>query len=101
MKAISLACKYPISIISYAIYFSLGIFFFMSDWNYHQEIIRNHGVRIGGVREANGLVLVLYPIAITFVIVSIANALSKENNKFYLWLIAFIIMPLVIYSNVF
>lgn len=100
MKAFLLISKYPVSITFYLIYLSLCIFFFISDWNYHHEIIRNHGMRIGGVREANGLVLILYPMAIVLILVSLINALQKEDNKFHLWLIAFIIVPLVIYSNI-
>jgi hypothetical protein len=82
------------------IYLSLFIMSFLSDWNYHQEIIRNHGVRLGGVREFNAL-LILYPTAILFILISSANVLRKENNKFYLWLIALIIVPLIVYSNLF
>ena len=100
MNAFSLISKHPVSIIFYLIYLSLFVLSFISDWNYQQEIIRNHGVRVGGVREFNALLL-LYPIAILFIIISSVNALHKENNKFYLLLIAFIIIPLVIYSNIF
>ncbi len=99
MKPFLFFGKYPTSIIFYLIYIFLFVMSFISDWKYQQEIIHNHGVRIGGVREFNALLL-LYPIAIVFIIVSSANALRKENNKFYLWLIAFIIIPLVVYSNV-
>ena len=90
--------KYPASIICYLIYITLAILGYISDQQYKMAIERNHGVRIGGVREFSAPMLI-YPLAVIFLIVSSANAIAAKENKFYLWLILFILIPLIVITN--
>jgi hypothetical protein len=74
--------QHPTSVIFYIIYCLL--------W------YSTYGLIFHPMREGGLLVLAGIFTAIVFIIISLVNASQTNNYKFYLWLIVFIVIPVVI-----
>ncbi len=87
--------KYPISIISYLLYFKIFISSSIQQLEYERIVRQNGGKWPYGAREWEGVLVVA--IAIILIIVSSMNAIIRKSKAFYLLSILLIIIPLIIY----
>jgi hypothetical protein len=70
----------------------------MREFDYYRIVKENNGKWPYGVREWDGVLLFL--VGFIFILVSSANAIGAKENKFYLWLILAILIPMGIYMNI-
>lgn len=92
----NLFVKHPVSLIFYFIYVRLFVLSLIRERAYYTIIRQNHGVWPCGVRE-DGLLIPLF--GGIFFLISCANAIASKKNTFYLWLIVFIIVPLLAWTH--
>jgi hypothetical protein len=89
--------KHPISIIFYLIYSGVLISCYLRGQEY-ERMLKLHGNNWPhGVRE-DGLLPFIY--AFIFGLVIGGFAIGAKENKFYLWLLPFIIIPIIILGNI-
>jgi hypothetical protein len=99
MKSTLQLSKHPVLIIFYLVYFLLFISSVKDELDYERIVKQNGGRWPYGVREWDGVLLVL--VGFIFIFISCINAIAySKQTKFYLWLILFIIIPLGIWAHI-
>lgn len=89
--------KHPIAIIFYIIYLWILISCYLRGLGY-QKMLKLHGENWPhGVREDG---LVPFIIAVIFGLVIGGYAIGAKENKFYLWMLPFIIIPIIVLGNI-
>lgn len=89
--------RYPKSIIWYLVYLFICTSIYIKD-KQHENYLLQHPHEPHGVYEFNGI-LIIAPFAFIFIMITGANAIAVKQNKFYLWLVLLVIIPVAAYAS--